>query len=116
MNSEDILPPLPHEQAPPADAGVGAPARADVEQVDAAMLSGSGDFAASAQQAGADTLPAAVSTSNGPAVKPLPTTLTAARDAAAFVAHIFAEPVDDNTGIAAASSGDELGVDATEKA
>jgi UDP-N-acetylmuramoylalanine--D-glutamate ligase len=122
MNPEDLPIPLPQELAPPADAGVGAPAFAGVEQVesveslDVTIASVPADDVESTQPAEVALAPAAVSTSGGAAAKPLPTTLTAARDAAAFVAQIFAEPVDDAADEVDVPRGDETGADAAEGA
>jgi UDP-N-acetylmuramoylalanine--D-glutamate ligase len=118
MNPEDLTTPLPQELAPPADAGVGAPALAGVEQMESVESMGvtiesvPADDVESSQRAEVELAPAAVSISGGTAAKPLPTTLTAARDAAAFVAQIFAEPVDDAADETIAPGGEEAEMDA----
>jgi UDP-N-acetylmuramoylalanine--D-glutamate ligase len=114
MNPEDLPIPLSHEQAPPADAGVGVPALVVVGQVEqvTSIESVSPDPVESLQQAEAELLPTSVTATGGTAAKSLPTTLTAARDAAAFVAQIFAEPVDDAADEVDAPGGEEVGADA----
>lgn len=105
MNPEDLSTPLPPESAPPAAAGVGAPASGEAVQV---------GTVASVEPV--DAPPLAETTRSGAAAKPLPTTLTAARDAAAFVAHIFADPVDDAADVVAAPIGDASEADTAEVA
>jgi UDP-N-acetylmuramoylalanine--D-glutamate ligase len=114
MNPEDLPIPLSHEQAPPADAGVGVPALVEVGRVEqvTSIESASPEAVESLQQAEAELLPSSVTATGGPAAKPLPTTLTAARDAAAFVAQIFSEPVDDAADEIDAPGGEEVGADA----
>ena len=124
MNPEDLPIPLTQEQAPPADAGVGASVSVEMGQVEQAVpvespaLVEVADVVATAEQTGAEAPPVAATplSSTGTAAKPLPTTLTAARDAAAFVAQIFAEPVEDAPEELAAPAGDESDADAAEAA
>jgi UDP-N-acetylmuramoylalanine--D-glutamate ligase len=120
MNPEDLTTPLPQELAPSADAGVGAPGFAAVEQVesmesvDVKEESANPDGVDSKSLSDAEVPPAAAASSGGAAAKPLPTTLTAARDAAAFVAQIFAEPVDDAADEVVAPVGEAADTDAAD--
>ncbi|MDZ7938288.1 MAG: UDP-N-acetylmuramoyl-L-alanine--D-glutamate ligase [Rhodoferax sp.] len=109
MNPEDLPLPPPIEAVPPADAGVGAPGPAVVQEVEPVTALESLVSVGPVELTTIDAAPAPAGGS--PAAKPLPTTLTAARDAAAFVANIFAEPVDDSAETADVSTDDEASVD-----
>jgi UDP-N-acetylmuramoylalanine--D-glutamate ligase len=95
MNPEDRPLPPPVDAAPPADAGVGAPVPVDVVVPEVAAVAPTPPTETAEPSTWAP-VPEAQPVVVGPVAKALPTTLTAARDAAAFVAHIFAEPADES--------------------